>query len=153
MNCYSFCRLPPYTPEPLAPVYAFIGATGKNTAPLTVLSSGTDLALPEFQVFSQGITANPAGTALLIQIPGVYRLAYYISTVAPTLASSRITVNGSEVDATVLTSSTPRTQYALEAFLYLGTGDSLSLQLFHETPESVALQHGVGATLSLEKIG
>lgn len=156
MNCYSFCRLPccltgsTLTPEA---VFAFVGADGADTPPIAAVPAGVNIPLPRYQVFSWGILSNAASTEFTIQRSGVFRLAYQINTQYPVSSASQLAINHTQADASLLIPATPQRHYAAEVFLFLNHGDCVSLQLTHPSGETVLLQSGVGATLSIERIG
>lgn len=142
---------PPGPPGPPGasptPVYMF---AGNGQGGVDVVDSGTNIPLPDYQVFSAGIVADAASSAFTILIPGVYRLVYHINLEVAENVSTRLTLSGNQVDASVLFPVAPERQFSAEVFLALSPGDVISLQMFNAT-QFISFPLGIGATLSIVK--
>lgn len=141
------CCIPKPPDLPRTPVYMF---AGNDLAGIDVVSTGTNIPLPNYQIFSNGIIADASSSAFTILVSGIYRLVYHINLEVEENVSTRLTLNGTQVDASVLFPVAPERQFYAEVFLALKQGDVIALQMYNAT-QFINFQLGIGATLSIMK--
>lgn len=128
------------------PNYLFAGTISRT---INVVSSGTNIPLPDYQI-AKDIAINSSSTIFSITTSGVYRLVYHINLEERENVSTRLTLNGIPVEASVLHPVAPENKFSAEVFLNLRAGDAISLQYFN-ADQAIPMQLGIGATLSIVK--
>lgn len=145
-NCRASC-VPCRRCSAYCPVYLF---AANERSGLDVAASGSNVPLPDAKISSDGVLADASSSMFTILVPGVYRLVYHVNLEVPENVSTRLTLNGKQVDASVLNPVAPESKFSAEVFLQLKQGDVISLQMFN-ADTSIVFQLGVGATLSIKK--
>lgn len=136
-------------PRPAPPVYAFGAAY--EIGPIEVTQQGTKIPLIRDQVLS-GISVSGDGQVFSVSSAGIYRIAYHINVEQPVNLIARLTQNGVPIEASVLFPAVPRQSFAAEVILALASGDRISLEVLGPA-QVISLQLGIGASLSIVKIG
>ena len=131
-------------------VPAYINAQNTGGTELAVATTGTLVPLPNNQVL-ENFTVNAGNTTFTAEEAGVYLLTYTVNTVQQEDFISRILLNGAELADTVYDPATTDDRYNVTTLVTLVQGDTISLQLYDVT-DTITLQNGVGASLTLVKI-
>ncbi|HHV12405.1 MAG TPA: collagen-like protein [Clostridiales bacterium] len=120
---------------------------------ITVLLGGTNIPLPNAQVFSADIVPNGANTVFTVNTFGRYRISYHINTNASLLMGSRLMINGAANTASTINPALATSNYSNEIEIDLGVGATISLQMF-ATIIGVAtlLSGGAGASLMIIRL-
>ncbi len=138
----------PGTPTPTTTAY--LNAQNTGGTELEIDATGTLVPLPDNQLL-EGFTANVADDTFTAEEDGVYLLTYSVNIGQQEDLASRILLNGTELEGTAFVPSATADRYSVTTLVNISEGDTISLQLYDET-DTVTLQDGVGASLTLIKI-
>lgn len=129
-------------------------AANTQGSPLVVLVTGTPVPLPSNQLFTAGISANGTNTVFTVATAGVYRISYHINTTLALLLGARIMIGGTPNPASVVIPLVNTTSYSNEIEVNLGTGATVSLQMFAPLLLGAAtlLSSACGASLTIIRL-
>jgi hypothetical protein len=121
---------------------------------ITVLVAGTNIAFPSVQLLSPDITVNGANTVFTINTFGRYRISYHINTTASLLLGSRLVINSSPNTASTITPIISLSNFSNEIEINLGSGATVSLQMFAPLLVGAAtlLNNAAGASLMIIRL-
>lgn len=119
---------------------------------ISVLLGGTSIPLPDVKNLGADITANAANTIFTVNAAGRYRLAYSVRLTAALLVSSRLTINGAQLDGSVLTPLLALSSLSAEVVVNLAAGDQISVQLFGLLGVATLLSNSQGAALTIQRV-
>ncbi|MEZ5417427.1 MAG: hypothetical protein R2708_08790 [Vicinamibacterales bacterium] len=118
---------------------------------VAVVLGGTNLPLAT-TLLAQGLTNSPSTTDVQLSESGTYRLAYCVRTTAQLLASSRLTVNGSQLNGSELIPSVATDTYCRTTMATLAAGDLVRVQLYGLLGAAALLSGPGGVELILERL-
>ena len=127
-------------------------AANTGGAIIAVLLGGTNIPLPDAQNLGPNVTVNGADNVFTVTQAGRYRIAYRANLTAGLLLSTRVTVNGTGVDALTINPVLSVSQFAAEAVVTLAAGDQLSLQFFGVLGAATLLGGSQGAGLTIQRV-
>lgn len=139
-------------------VTASAGYAANTQGPiLTILGSGTNIALPNYQVLSSDISVNTgisANTVFTLSNAGLYRISYHINTTLSLLLGSRLMINGSANTASTILPLVSLSNYTNEIEILLSAGTTISLQMFSSFGIGAAtlLNNACGASLMIIRL-
>lgn len=116
-------------PAGTADLASYISVVNTSNPVIAVVLGGTNVPLPTLGG-QKSITVDGTNTMLTVANTGTYRLSYCISTTSALLASTRLTVNGSQLNGSELVPANAVSSYCRETIAALSAGDVISLQLF-----------------------
>ena len=140
----SSCLDVPNTSAGLAAYGSFTNDSGPTVA---IILGGT--SIPMTTLVASNVTF--AGTSATIAHAGVYRLSYCIMTSSNLLASSRLLINGSQLDSATISPIISRDAWCRSTATTLAAGSTVNLQLFGILGAATLLTPG-GASLQIEQI-
>lgn len=133
-------------------------AFGVNSAGTTfnlniLLASSALVPFPTLVLLSPGIVINGAGTIFTINTFGRYRISYQVNTTAALLMGTRLLINGTPNAASTVYPVLGTTSYKNEIDIDVGTGTTVSLQVYTiAISAATLLAGGAGATLQIIRL-
>lgn len=127
-------------------------AFAANTAGglITVLVSGTNIALPNAQIIPSGYSISADNRTITVNTAGLYRLSYHLNTTAAVGIGTRLIVNSGAVSSSTISPALSLSQFSNEIELFLTAGSTVSLQVFAPIlGAATLLGSGAGASLML----
>ena len=146
------------------------GATGPNptaTAAFAANTQGPDINVPSYsgvaiplpdgQVMSADITANPENTVFQVNKKGVYLLSYRVNLTKPAQVGAKLLIDGMARYTTMVIPAAPTASFENQYVYLMNAGQTLQLQLcaaplpgFSPKAQTVTLAgNGMGASLSI----
>ncbi len=125
----------------------FVNDTGVIMA---VVLGGTSIPLTQTAV--NGLSLSVSGTTVTATSAGTYRVSYCIRSAAATLASGRVTLNGSTLTGSSVIPFAATDVLCRSTIAAVSAGDQFQLQLFGLLGAVTLLSSG-GAELTLERLG
>ena len=154
----------PILPGPAGPT----GATGPGlTAAFAANTQGPDInvpaysgvaiPLPDAQVMSADITANPENTVFQVNKKGVYLLSYRVNLTKPAQVGTKLLISGTARYTTMVIPAVPTASFENQYTHLMNAGETLQLQLcaaplpgLSPKAQTVTLAgNGTGASLSI----
>jgi hypothetical protein len=126
-----------------------MSAQNQTGATIAVVLGGTPVSLPNNQVLNS-FTVGGGNTNFTAAQSGLYFVTYEIHTTVDLALSSRVTLNGTAIPASVY-SPILSSDFSNSFFVTLTAGDVLELQLFGFLGVAI-LQDGAGATLNVIRL-
>lgn len=138
-------------PNPTATA-AFAANTAGGT--ITILPTGTNVALASAQLLSADITVNGANTVFTVLTAGRYRISYHVNTTLTVLMGTRIQINGVNSTPSTIAPLLTLSRFSNEIEVNLAANSTISLQLFPPLLAGVAvlLSGGAGASLMIIRL-
>lgn len=124
----------------------YLNAANLSGQIIPVPLDGFPIPLP-VQTAVDGFIPSADGTSFTVLNAGLYLISYTVRTAARLFLSSRVTVNGAAVPASVLSPALVSSVYSQTFAVNLAFGDVLQLELFGFTLET-RLSPGNGASLT-----
>ena len=131
---------------------AYVTNTRGTTLNVTV--SGTAVPLPnDYVIVSEDIHANADHTALTVDTAGLYRISYLVNTTEPVAAGTRLMIKGAANLASTIAPGLPLNHFSNEVVLRLDAGDTVVLEMFGVDKTVRLVPNGLGASLSITRLG
>lgn len=127
-----------------------LAAANTTGATIAVILGGTPVPLPTI-TYSSGFTANGASTIFTAAVAGTYLITYDVTTTVALLMSTRVTLNGTPIPASIFAPTVAVSGYTATFAQTLAAGDQLSLEFFGLIGAAV-LQGGNGANMTVLRI-
>ena len=146
------------------------GATGPNPTATAVFAantqgpainvpaySGVAIPLPDAQVMSADITANPENTVFQVNKKGVYLLSYRVNLTKPAQVGTKLLINNMARTTSLVIPAAPTASFENQHVHLMNAGETLQLQLcaaplpgLSPKAQTVTLAgSGTGASLSI----
>ncbi len=127
-------------------------ADNTTNAAISVIAGGTNIPLPNNQLFSSNITIDGTNTLVTVNTAGRYRISYHVNTTASVLAGTRITVDTTPVPASQILPLIGLASFSNEILLDLNAGQVVSLQLFGLLTTVTLMANSQGASLMIIRL-
>lgn len=137
----------PAAPVP-PPTVSSAFAANTSGGLITVLTTGTNIALPNAQVIPGDFSISADNRTITVNTAGLYRISYKLNTTLAVAIGTRLIVNGGIVTGSIIPPVLSLSQFSNEVELSLPAGSTVSLQTF-ATILGVATLLGGGAGASL----
>ena len=118
--------------------------------------SGVAIPLPDGQVMSADITANPENTMFQVNKKGVYLLSYRVNLTKPAQVGTKLLIDGMARDTTKVIPAVPTASFENQHVHLMNAGETLQLQLcaaplpgISPKAQTVTLAGGMGASLRI----
>ena len=116
---------------------------------IAVIIGGTSIPLPDTSV---AFNTSIGGAVVTLATAGTYRFHYCIRTTANLLASSRLVINGTAINASIISPVLSRSEWCRDTMLSLiSTNSTVQIQLFGILGVATLLSPG-GAELVIERL-
>ena len=99
-----------------------------------------------------GFTASPNNRQFTVPVTGRYYISYEVNLAVAVLLKSQLLINNVVETGAVRGSLIGRT-YSADIILDLNSGDVLEIELVSPLPMILTLENGVGASLSIIRLG
>ena len=118
--------------------------------------SGAVIPLPDGQVMSADITANPENTMFQVNKKGVYLLSYRVNLTKPAQVGTKLLIDGMARYTTMVIPAAPTASFENQHVHLMNAGETLQLQLcaaplpgLSPKAQTVTLAGGMGASLRI----
>ena len=118
--------------------------------------SGVAIPLPDGQVMSADITANPENTMFQVNKKGVYLLSYRVNLTKPAQVGTKLLIDGMARDTTRVIPAVPTASFENQEVHLMNAGETLQLQLcaaplpgLSPKAQTVTLAGEMGASLRI----
>ena len=118
--------------------------------------SGVAIPLPDAQVMSADITANPENTVFQVNKKGVYLLSYRVNLTKPAQVGTKLMINKMARTTSSVIPAAPTASFENQYVYLMNAGETLQLQLcaaplpgLSPKAQTVTLAGGMGASLSI----
>ena len=118
--------------------------------------SGAAIPLPDAQVMSADITANPENTVFQVNKKGVYLLSYRVNLTKPAQVGAKLLIDGMARYTTMVIPAAPTASFENQEVHLMNAGETLQLQLcaaplpgLSPKAQTVTLAGEMGASLSI----
>lgn len=118
--------------------------------------SGVAIPLPDGQVMSADITANPENTMFQVNKKGVYLLSYRVNLTKPAQVGTKLLIDGMARYTTMVIPAAPTASFENQHVHLMNAGETLQLQLcaaplpgLSPKAQTVTLAGRMGASLSI----
>ena len=101
---------------------------------------------------AKGSGVSFSGVTATVTSAGVYKVSYCVEAASNSLASSRIVINGSQIDALTISPVSSRSTWCRSAITSISAAATVNLQLFGILG-AVTLTNPGGASLQIQQVG
>ena len=120
--------------------------------------SGAAIPLPDAQVMSADITANPENTVFQVNKKGVYLLSYRVNLTQPAQVGTKLRINNMSRTTSSVIPTVPTASFENQYTHLMSAGETLQLQLcaaplpgLSPTPQTVTLASASLSIILLEE--
>jgi len=88
-----------------------------------------------------------------VDTAGLYRISYLVNTTEPVAAGTRLMIKGAANLASTIAPGLPLNHFSNEVMLRLDAGDTVALEMFGVDKTVRLVPSGLGASLSITRLG